>query len=114
MRNCVLLVALGIALSGCAISPDKISSTDSGTLCRVYGASLHPNFLDPNIKAELTQRGQAACTDYNAIMARDAQSSQMMMMGAQMMQQSQQRPYYAPPVNCYTRNVGGTYQTICQ
>lgn len=112
------LLSLYVLLGGCAISPDKIAYTDSQTLCRVYGASLNVNYLDPRIKEELDRRGHGSCTDPRLVMAKDAQSTQLLMMGTQMIQSTQNLPPYgygyAPPVNCLSNRVGGMTQTTCQ
>lgn len=45
------------------MTPQEIRTTSNFWLCDTYSAPAHPNFLDPAIKAELEQRGAAACTD---------------------------------------------------
>lgn len=107
------IATLAISLSGCAINMSDLGSYSSGALCRVYGGSLHPNFLDPRVKSELERRGDGACASYEAVQAREAASNQLLMMGTGLLQQSQPQVQQRQPQNCITRQVGGTWHTTC-
>jgi len=95
IRIALMLFVATPVLVGCAIKPEQVSSQSSSQLCRLYGAMLHPNYLDPDIRRELVRRGDAACTDPALIQARNNANLQGIKLGSQIMKQS--RPQALPP-----------------
>jgi hypothetical protein len=95
IRIALMLFVVTPVLAGCAIKPEQVSSQSSSVLCRLYGAMLHPNYLDPDIRRELVRRGDAACTDPALIQARNNANLQGIKLGSQIMKQS--GPQALPP-----------------
>lgn len=118
----LIFVLATLALTGCALTPQQISSSSVSWLCSAYTAPLSPDLLNPAIKQELINRGAEHCTTPEYFQAR-AGALQNMGTSMQLLQQGQRRtiaptapfPTFPQPVRCTSQYnaLSNSVQTIC-
>lgn len=112
--NIVWVFVVSLAVSGCAISPEKAATMSSYDLCSSAMAPLATSSLRESAYRALAVRGEDCSAYMEIISARQAQNMQMLGLGVQMMQPVQVAPIPTQPSTCITRpSPGGSLTTNC-
>lgn len=130
-RRLVLLAAV-VGVAGCAteppsaLMPEQAAGMNNWDLCYVMASNRWGPISKGSAGAELQRRGRDCQAEMAVVQARLQQDGQRDAAAAYFLNQHRQQaplPFYPMPVNktqppvtqtCFTKWVGGQWQTICQ